>query len=392
MGKNTSVAPFYLAAFLATTTLGAVLSIGVPLFAGKQLNAGPLFLGSLGALGALFYAPFVIGFGRLIDRFNRKLLLSAGCVLFSLTYILMSRVKYLYQIPLIYPLGGIGMAMFWPSIQSWLALGLDRERLGRRLGIFNVSWGAGWMVGPLIGGFLYNVGYKVPFFFASTLTILTILLLARQPLILEKAAEIREVPSSGEEAGAMGRRAFLRAALIANFMSWFFVGIMRSLFPKLGTELGMGSVAIGSLVFCFGLSQTAIFIILRRTQRWQYRLMPLVSIQCLALLGLLIILIFRSAIAFSSAFVFLGISGGMTYFSSIFYSLYGRLDKGRRSGIHEAFIGSGCFLGPLIGGMFSHIFNNLKAPYLATFILMVIAIVVEVGLVRGKVGPKGLGL
>lgn len=390
MKKNASSGPFYLAAFLVSTTLGAVLSIGVPLFAGKQLNAGPLFLGCLGALGALFYAPFVVVFGRLIDRFNRKLLLVVGCGLFSLTYILMSRVKYLYQIPLIYPLGSIGMAMFWPSIQSWLALGLDRERLSRSLGIFNVSWSAGWMIGPLIGGLLYEVGYKLPFFFASTLAILTIVLLARQPLILEKAAEIREIPSFEKESGVMGRRAFLRAALVANFMSWFFIGIMRSLFPKLATDLGMGSITIGGLVFCFGLSQTVTFIILRRTQRWQYRLMPLVSIQCLGLGGLLIIFISRSAIAFSPAFVLLGICCGMTYFSSIFYSLHGHLDKGRKSGVHEACIGSGCLFGPLIGGIFSHVFSNLKAPYLVVFILMVVAIVVEVRMVRGKVGPKGL--
>lgn len=384
--KRGSLLHFYLAAFLATIAIGAVLSIGVPLFAGKQLNAGPLFLGSIGALGALFYTPFVIGFGRLIDRFNRRLLLIVGCALFSLAYIIMMRVKCLYQILLIYPLGTIGTAMFWPSIQSWLALDLDRAHLLRSLGIFNVSWSAGWMVGPLLGGFLYEAGYKVPFIFASTLAVLIILLLARQPLILERSAEVKKNSPFEVKVGPAKADAFLHAALVANFATWFFIGIMRNLFPKLGTELGMGSVTIGVLVFCFGLSQTVIFIVLRRTQRWQYRLIPLVAIQSLAILGLLIILLMRSSIAFIPAFVLLGISGGMTYFSSIFYSLYGYLDKGRRSGVHEACIGAGCFFGPLMGGGFSHIFNNLKAPYLAALILMVLAIVVEVRMVKSGSG------
>lgn len=385
MKRNPTRLPFYLAAFIVTTTLGVVLSIGIPLFAGKQLNAGPLFLGSLGALGALVYAPFVIIFGRLIDRFNRKLVLIIGCLLFSLTYLAMTKVKYLYQIPLIYPLGNIGMAMFWPSIQSWLALGLNREQLLRSLGIFNVSWGAGWMVGPFVGGFLYEWGYSVPFIFATIFIFFAILLLARQPLILEKVRESDLNPSPTPVAEVRDNGGFLHAALVANLMSWFFIGIIRSLFPKLGTFLGMETWVIGSLVALFGLSQTAMFIILRRTHRWQYRLLPLLSFQSLGSMGLLIMLISRSAPVFSLAFVLLGISCGMTYFSSIFYSLYGHLDKGRKSGVHEAFIAAGCLLGPLIGGISAHIFGNLKAPYLITFILMVFAIAIEVRIVKSKV-------
>ena len=81
--------------------------------------------------------------------------------------------------------------------------------------------------------------------------------------------------------------------------------------------------------------------------------------------------------------IFLGLSSGMTYFSSIFYSLYGFIDKGKRSGIHEAFLGAGTFCGPLVGGLAAYKFG-IRAPYLAAALLLVIAATVELMIYRRK--------
>ena len=83
------------------------------------------------------------------------------------------------------------------------------------------------------------------------------------------------------------------------------------------------------------------------------------------------------------AMVFLGLSGGMTYFSSIFYSLYGFIDKGKRSGIHEAFIGIGSFFGPFISGFVATGFG-IRAPYAAAICLVIAAIMIELFIRRWR--------
>lgn len=49
------------------------------------------------------------------------------------------------------------------------------------------------------------------------------------------------------------------------------------------------------------------------------------------------------------AFSLIGIALGLSYYSSLYYSLCGDGDAGRRSGIHELMVGSAFFLGPLLG-------------------------------------------
>ena len=61
----------------------------------------------------------------------------------------------------------------------------------------------------------------------------------------------------------------------------------------------------------------------------------------------------------------------MTYVASLYYSLEGGADrKGGRAGIHEAVLGSGLFLGPLMGGLVGQALD-LRAPYLATVLVFV---------------------
>ncbi len=56
--------------------------------------------------------------------------------------------------------------------------------------------------------------------------------------------------------------------------------------------------------------------------------------------------------------------GGITYSASLYYSLQGHEEsRGARSGLHEAVLGSGIFLGPLVGGAVAN-YVNLHVPFL----------------------------
>ncbi|MDP3789221.1 MAG: MFS transporter [Candidatus Omnitrophota bacterium] len=370
---------FYLAAFLADLALGAVL-LSIPLFLIYMFGATSLILGMFGAVGALVYSLGVIVVGRMADRFNRRTILLLGCALFAATYLVLPFLKTTAQILTVYIFGSASMAMFWPVLQSWLSQGLNKHNLMRSLTIFNVSWCGGLMLGFLSAGFLFSFNPKLPFALGVVLIACAATLLYKQPL---KPAALADAGAAAEpeEKRPANYKAFLYAAWCANFVSWFIIGIMRNLFPKLGTELGFSTGVIGTLIFIITLAQTVMFFVLGKTHRWHYKLGLLVLFQAFAMIGLLAVYFFSNAATLGGAMILLGLSAGMTYFSSIFYSLYGSTAKGKHSGIHEAFLGTGGLFGPLAGGLLAAGIG-IRAPYIAAAVVVIVAIAAETVLIK----------
>ncbi len=367
---------FYIVAFLADLALGVVL-LSLPLLLIYKFDATSLVLGLLGALGAFVYSAGVITVGRLSDRFNRKNIIIFGCLLFIAAYSTLPFLRRIGQIFFLYIFGSISMAMFWPTIQSWLSQGLDKKKLVGALRNFNICWSGGLALGFLLAGVMFSFNPKAPFLFGVLLIAIVVLLLIRQPVTSEtRDAPAQKVFLETEKDRPESAKRFLYIAWCANFVSWYVLGIVRNLFPKLSTELGFSSGATGAFVFMMILAQTVMFFILGRTQKWHYRLLPIILFQALAVMSLLVLAFYSGTAYFMAAMVFLGLSGGMTYFSSIFYSLYGFIDKGRKSGIHEAFIGIGAFFGPLVGGLAASGFG-IRAPYVTAALLLLIAITTE---------------
>lgn len=370
---------FYISAFLADLALGAVL-LSIPLFLIYMFGATSLTLGIFGAVSSLVYSSGVIIAGGMADRFSRRKMLLAGCCVFALAYSILPFLKTTGQVLIVYIFGSASMSLFWPTLQSWLSQGLNKRNLMKSLTMFNVSWSAGLMLGFFSAGFLFAINPKLPFALAVLLIAAVMALLYRQPL--RPAAE----HSGGEVLEAAEKKpayytVFLYVAWCANFVSWFSIGIMRNLFPKLGTELGFSAGLVGTLIFVITLAQTAIFFILGKTHKWHYKLGFLILFQFFAFVSLLLVA-FSSQIAYLIvAMVFLGLSGGMTYFSSIFYSLYGSADKGKKSGLHEAFLGMGALFGPLAGGFFAQKFG-IRAPYVVAAVVMTLAMLAEVVIVN----------
>jgi MFS family permease len=236
------------------------------------------------------------------------------------------------------------------------------------------------MLGFFSAGFLFSLNPKLPFALAAVLIAAAAALLYKQPL---KPAALAGTGSAAEpeEKRPANYKAFLYAAWCANFVSWFIIGIMRNLFPKMGTELGFSTGIIGTLIFIITLAQTVMFFVLGKTHKWHYKLGPLILFQVFAMIGLVAIAFFSRAAWLGAAMILLGLSAGMTYFSSIFYSLYGSAAKGKHSGIHEAVLGVGGLFGPLTGGLLAARLG-VRAPYIAAAVVVAVAIVIEAILIN----------
>lgn len=73
-------------------------------------------------------------------------------------------------------LGGLGLAFFWPSAEILVLDNAPREKRVKEMGLYSVSWGSAFLIGPLLGGLIIqNFGFFNLFLFSSVLIMLAFL-------------------------------------------------------------------------------------------------------------------------------------------------------------------------------------------------------------------------
>ena len=366
----------YACALIMNSATG-VLVVALPLLA-IRYGASPLELGLLGSLGAMAYTfacPLAGWHSERIERDaalvpaeakRRSVMLSCSLLMVVDSYIFL--VGGLRDVFILGVSGSLCAAFFWPPLQAWLADIGGRARLSERLGMFNLSWSAGIMLGPMIGGVLYSIDYRYPWCYAvvANALMLTALLLTRGGRSRDDHAAVGAADETPhlEDPGV-----FLPLALWANFICWFALSNVQSLYPKLAVANGFSPCLIGYLLFLVGVTQSVFFIVLRSSPRWHYRFGPLTIVHGAAAIGMLIVFRSTSVMFLSLAFPLLGVALGLSYYSSIYYSLCGHERTGQRTGIHEFMVGSGFFLGPAAGGICAQ-YAGMRSPFLLCALLL----------------------
>jgi len=364
----------------------AVAMVGISVqFVGNDLGATPTILGLLGTVSALAYTIGCLFTGRLSDRIGRRRVTAASCLLCAGVWVTLSRAGSPMQLLAIFPLSGAAVSMFWPPLQAWLSevtVG-GRRRLVRNIGAFNVSWTIGLMLGPPIAGFAWVLGSTVPFIMAAAAVLGTLVLLSVTAPRVAGGGEAAPEDAVDDHPEAAVARQFLYLAWIANFASWFGRGLNGVVFPKLGLDLGMTEATVGLVVSALLAGQLIVFLLLRTRSGWRYRLWPMTASLGVGMLGYVLAWFAHSPVAFAASFALSGMGAGVTYVASLYYSLEGGAEsRGGRTGIHEAVLGSGLFLGPLLGGIVGEYFD-LRAPYIATAIVFAAtAIVMHIAAAR----------
>jgi len=107
----------------------------------------------------------------------------------------------------------------------------------------------------------------------------------------------------------------------------------------------------------------AMFLCLPFFHFWQTRLWPVWVGQALAVLVVLWVALASSPWMFAVALFLGGMTLGFNYQCSIFFTLTEMTEKGKGSGVHEATLGGGMFLGPILAGWVGQSEGSLRAPY-----------------------------
>jgi DHA1 family solute carrier family 18 vesicular amine transporter 1/2 len=371
---NSAIA-IYLTVFIGDAVLGTTL-FAVPFYA-DYLGGQVLSLGALGATGAFTYIVGCLTVSRFVDRVNTTILAVTGLATFVAPYLCIQFVNSIPPLYLIVAIGGLGMSMFWPSMQSSLGEFSGQGAFDKKVSLFNISWSSGLMIGPLIGGFLFKLGPRVPFLFtyAGCLAGMALVLYSSQHRPSAPDAGARtESPDNAVDASSADR--FLKIAWLGNFTCWFVLGMTRYVYPKIVLALGLSATDHGVFMFVIGLFQTLSFLLLGLFSAWHFRFRLIVAAEMVAALVYVGFSLASSRYSILLLCALAGCCNGFLYFSSLYYSLFSFSRKGSRSAIHESMIGLGMFLGPLFAGIIAARFG-LRVPFAVVPVPVLIVIAAQ---------------
>ncbi len=172
MKNNKSLLTIFLVVFIDLLGFGIILPL-LPYIAEKY-SAGPLQIGLLTASYSFFQLISSPILGRLSDRYGRKKLLIISQLGSAVGYLILGLAGNLPLLFLSRIIDGITGGNI-SIAQAYIADVTDKKNRAKGMGIIGAAFGLGFIFGPAIGGFLSRYSYSAPAYFATAVSLLTVL-------------------------------------------------------------------------------------------------------------------------------------------------------------------------------------------------------------------------
>jgi predicted MFS family arabinose efflux permease len=252
----------------------------------------------------------------------------------------------------------IGMSFTWPTLEALVSEGEPRLGLQHMLGIYNVVWAATASIASFSGGAMLEKFGLPSLFYVPIAVHLTQLGLT---FFLESRVRSRQSfsqfnqntrsadPEPVSHPGVPRAKRFLQMAWLANPFAYIAINTLIAVVPGVARRLELSTMAAGFCCSTWCFARLGAFALLWQWTQWHYRFRWLL-LSYVGLVGSFAGVVLAPSVAalVLSQLVF-GISVGLIYYSSLFYSMDRSDTKGEHGGIHEAAIGLGNCAGPAVG-------------------------------------------
>ncbi|MBC8468866.1 MAG: MFS transporter [Planctomycetes bacterium] len=275
-------------------------------------------------------------------------------------------------------LSGAAMSLFWPFLMSWVSADYEGAILNRRLGTYNGMWSSAAIMGPLIGGVLVDMSTFGPVVVGVVcLAVCFVLLCLAHDASAGNAASVEpsNVPEIPFDKGLLLR--FKWMARIALFCSWACLGVTRSQFALLFTDLGFSETQFGIIITIFGICNFLVLTGAGRLAFWHFKPVLLLSVQVILALSIFLIIYGRTLWAFVPSFLIMGFGFGFAYSSHLYYGACGSKKRSAQMAIHEVTISLGVIVGAGTGGYLSGNFGIYR-PYWFSIIVLALGLIAQV--------------
>ena len=338
----------------------------------------------LGYMLCLLFAAFVLGHlaPRHATRSAAGAMLLSTIVMVIVVYYTINRDK-IGNLTLIWimiatcTLLGAAMSLFWPFLMSWVSADYEGPILNRRLGTYNGMWSSAVILGPLIGGALVDINTLGPVLACVIfLTACFIFLCLAHDGSAGNAASDKSVDTSevSFDPGLLMRLKWM--ARISLFCSWVCIGVVRSQFALLFTDLGFSETQYGIIVTIFGFCNFLLLIGAGRLAFWHFKPILLISVQAILALSLLLIISGRTLLVFIPALMIMAVGFGFAYSSHLYYGACGSKKRSTQMAIHEVTLSLGVIVGAGAGGYLSR--NcGIYWPYWFSIIVLALGLIAQ---------------
>ena len=322
----------------------------------KTLGFGVAENLGLVALHGLIYTPAAWFGGWFAHRFGNYPSLKIGFVLMAIALGAGSFLPFKSGQIAVMLLWTFGMCFTWPTLQSLVGDGEEVRGLPRMAGIYNVVWSAFSALSFFLGGVLFQyLGIKSLFWIPAVIHIGQlglVFFLERKfkqlipPVPPEKIAAL---PVSETLEEIAGRKKFLRYALMANPFAYVAINTAIPMIPQVAARFELSHALTGVFCSVWFFTRMSAFILFWLWPGWHYRFGILLAAKIALAGSFLGILLAPQLWILLVAQILFGLSIGLIYYSSLYYSMHGGAAKKQHGGAHEAMIGLGTLVGAGVG-------------------------------------------
>jgi len=149
---------FYISVFLAMIASGEVYSTISVYFEEKF---GENFVGIFFGIDSLAAALSSLVIGRLIDRWGAEVFYKLSLIGYTFTFLGYAFVNDPITMGIVSVFSGIKWAMFISSVSTYVAKKVPSSERGQGMGLLNTMMSLGWVLGPLIGGYLADISFRI---------------------------------------------------------------------------------------------------------------------------------------------------------------------------------------------------------------------------------------
>ena len=329
-------------------------------FTERQLHFGVSENLSLVALHGLIYTGSAWFGGWFAHRYGKFLALKIG---FSIMIVALGAGAFLHlaaaQVAVMLA-WTFGVCFTWPTLQSLTSEAEPSARMPRMAGIYNVVWSGVSAVSYFIGGVLFEkLGVASMFWIPVLIHIVQLRMVfwleknklhIELPVTKEGVCDVPQISSELlSKADAVHRKIFLRFALLTNPFAYVAINTAIPMIPEVARRFDLSPMWAGFFCSLWLFMRMAAFILFWLWPGWHYRFGFLLSAKMMLVLSFLGLLLAPQLWIMLVAQVIFGLSVGLIYYSSLYYSMNGGTAKSEHGGLHEAMIGLGTFIGATVG-------------------------------------------
>lgn len=378
--------------FIAMLGIGLIIPI-LPEFL-KEFDAGGKTAGYL--IAALGLTQFIFSpiAGEWSDKYGRKIMIVSGLGLFTISNLLFATAEHISMLYVSRLIGGIGAAAMIPSMLAYVADITTEEKRGKGLGLLGAAMSLGFVIGPGIGGFLAELGLRMPLYVSAAVGALaTVGSLLFLPESLSKEARLAARQSKEKKENVfvqLGRsvKAPYFIMLILVFTMTFGLANFEAIFPlfvdakfaytarDISIIITVGALAgtivqaafIGKLITRFGEKNLI---------NWTF-LFSAVSMFLMLLSG-------NFWYMLALTVVFFTLTSIMRPAINTLISKRAGDEQGFVAGMNNAYMSLGNIFGPAAAGTLYDV--HLNAPYLFGAIILIISLILSKREGRRRVKP-----